>query len=103
MNYLTVVNNDIVISDDWLEKYRAFKKAQLEMDLAEKHFKEELKEAMESLGKTSVIRDGFSATVRKGSKRTTLDSKRLKEELPDIFNEYSKTTETNSSIVVTVE
>ena len=103
MNYLTTTTNDIVINQEWLEKYREFKALQLKMDLAEKEFKEELKEAMESMGKTFVACDGFSATVRKGSKRTTLDSKRLKDELPDIFDEYSRTTETKSSIVVTVE
>ena len=102
-NYLTVINNDVQINQEWLDKYRAFKALQLQMELAEKEFKEELKEAMEKMGKTFVACDGFSATVRKGSKRVTLDTKRLKDELPDIFDEYSRTTETKSSIVVTVE
>ena len=101
--YITITDGDVQINKEWLDKYRAFKALQLQMELAEKEFKEELKEAMENMGKTFVACDGFSATVRKGSKRVTLDTKRLKDELPDIFDEYSKTTETKSSIVVTVE
>lgn len=102
-NYLQVIDNNIQISPEWLEKYRAFKATQLKMDLAEKEFKEQLKEAMEKTGKTSVIVDGFSAVVKKPATRTSLDSKRLKAELPDIFEQYSKTSEVKSSITITVE
>ena len=104
MNELVKIeNNDIVINKEWIEKYKNFKRIQLEMDLAEKEFKEELKNAMEQIGKPNLILDGFSASIRKGSTRTTLDSKRLKEEPPDIFEEYSKTSETSSSITLKCE
>lgn len=102
-NYLQVIDNSIQISPEWLKKYRDFKAMQLKMDLAEKEFKEQLKEAMEKTGKTSVIVEGFSAVVKKPTTRTSLDSKRLKAELPDIFEEYSKTSEVKSSITITVE
>ena len=82
MNELVKIkNNDIVINKEWIEKYKNFKRVQLEMDLAEKEFKEELKNAMEQIGKNNLILDGFSASIRKGSSRTTLDTKRIKEEL----------------------
>lgn len=102
-NYLQVIDNSIQISPEWLKKYRNFKAMQLKMDLAEKEFKEQLKEAMEKTGKTSVIVEGFSAVVKKATTRTSLDSKRLKAELPDIFEEYSKTSEVKSSIIITLE
>ena len=102
-NYLQVIDNSIQISPEWLKKYRDFKAMQLKMDLAEKEFKEQLKDAMEKTGKTSVIVDGFSAVVKKSTTRTSLDSKRLKAELPDIFEEYSKTSEVKGSITITVE
>ena len=102
-NYLTTTTNGIQINPEWLKKYREFKAMQLKMELAEKEFKEQLKEAMEKAGKTSLIVDGFSAVVKKATTRTSLDSKRLKAELPDIFEEYSKTSEVKSSITVTVE
>ena len=93
-------NNEIIINDEWIEKYKNFKRLQLEMDLAEKQFKEDLKEAMESVGKTYIIYNGFTASIRKGSTRTTIDTKRLKEELPDVAEEYKITTETSSSITL---
>lgn len=102
-NYLQIQDNAIQINPEWLEKYKNFKALQLKMDLAEKEFKEQLKEAMEQTGKTSVIVDGFSAVVKKPTTRTSLDSKRLKAELPDIFEEYSKTSEVKGSITITVE
>lgn len=104
MNNLVIVeNNEIVINQEWINKYKEFKKIQLEMDIAEKEFKEELKEAMESIGKENIILDGFSASIRKRSTRTTLDSTRLKKELPEIYEEYSKTSEISSSIILKVE
>ena len=101
MNELVKIkNNDIVINKEWIEKYKNFKRIQLEMDLAEKQFKEDLKNAMEEIGKSNIILDGFSASIRKGSSRTTLDTKRIKEELPDIYEAYSITSETSSSITL---
>lgn len=101
MNELVKIkNNDIVINEEWIEKYKNFKRVQLEMDLAEKEFKEELKNAMEQIGKNNLILDGFSASIRKGSSRTTLDTKRIKEELPDIYEAYSITSEPSSSITL---
>lgn len=100
---IKIENNDIVINKKWIEKYKEFKKVQLEMDLKEKEFKQELKEAMEKIEKPNIILDGFSASIKKASVRTTLDSKKIKEELPDIYNLYSITTEIPSSIILKVE
>ena len=98
-----IENNEIIINNEWIEKYKEFKRVQLEMDIAEKEFKEELKNAMELIGKENIILDGFSASLRKGSTRTTLDTARIKKELPQIYEEYSKTSETPSSIILKVE
>jgi predicted phage-related endonuclease len=98
-----IENNEIVISNEWLNKYKEFKKIQLSMELQEKEFKIALKEKMEELGKTSILLDGFSAVVKKSTTRTTVDSTRLKKELPDIYEEYSKTSDVASSITITVE
>ena len=100
---IKIENNEIIINNEWIEKYKEFKRVQLEMDIAEKEFKEELKNAMELIGKENIILDGFSASLRKGSTRTTLDTARIKKELPQIYEEYSKTSETPSSIILKVE
>ena len=98
-----IENNEIIIKEEFIKKYKEFKKVQLEMEIAEKEFKEELKNAMELIGKENIILDGFSASLRKGSTRTTLDTARIKKELPQIYEEYSKTSETPSSIILKVE
>ena len=67
MNELVrIEKNEIVIDNDFIEKYKNFKKLQLEMDLAEKDLKVKLKDAMEMLGKDKVILDGFSAKIKAG-------------------------------------
>lgn len=104
MNELVKVeNNEIIVNSDFIEKYRNFKKLQLEMDLMEKDFKIKLKEAMEKLGKTNLLEKGFSATIRKGYIKKSFDSKRFEKECPDIFNEYVKETIVSSSISIEVE
>lgn len=95
--------NEIVISEDFIKEYKEFQKVKLAMELKEKEFKEELKEAMEATGKTSILLDGFSATYRKGSKRQTIDTKSLKEDFPEIVLPYTKETETSSSVIIKCE
>jgi len=98
-----IENNEIIINQDFVNEYKEFKKLQLKMDLAEKELKEVLKEKMEELGKTSVIKDGISIIFKKASTRTSIDTTRLKTELPDIYENYSKTSDVSASISISVE
>ena len=98
-----IENNDIVIDSDFIEKYRNFKKIQLEMDLMEKDFKAKLKEAMEKLGKDKFIVEGFSAKIKAGYTTKRFDSARFKKECPEIYEEYSKDSSVSSSIIIEVE
>ncbi len=103
MNELVKIeNNEIVVVSEIIEQFKNFKKQKDEMDLKEKQFKQELKDQMEKLGIKKFIINGLSAVIKDGSTRTTLDSKKLKEELPDIYDEYSKTSEVASSITLTI-
>lgn len=104
MNELVKIeNNDIVIDSNFIEKYRNFKKLQLEMDLAEKDLKAKLKEAMETLGKDKFIVNGFSAKIKAGYTKKTFDSKRFEKECPDVYKEYIKETSVSSSITIEIE
>lgn len=103
MNELVKIeNNEIVVVPEIIEQFKNFKRQKDEMDLKEKQFKQELKDQMEKLGIKKFIINGLSAVIKDGSTRTTLDSKKLKEELPDIYDEYSKTSEVASSITLTI-
>lgn len=98
-----VVNNEITISSEFVEKYKDFKKQQAIMEFAEKELKEQMKEAMQQLDKSTYIENGLAITYRKATTRTAIDSKRLKEELPDIFEEFSKTSSVSDSVVIKVD
>jgi len=96
-------NKEITIDKKWIKQYREFKKLQLTMELAEKEFKEQLKEAMESIGKDSLIKDGFSAKIKAGYTTKKFDSARFKKECPDIYEQYTKESSVSSSISIEVE
>ncbi len=103
-NKLVIVkDNEIVIDNDFIERYRNFKKVQLEMDLIEKNFKAQLKSAMELVGKDKLILDGFSAKIKAGYTTKRFDSTRFKKECPEIYEEYSKDSSVSSSISIEVE
>ena len=100
---VTVNNNEITINQNFINEYKEFKKLQLKMDLAEKELKEILKEKMQEIGKTSIIKDGIRVLYKEGTTRTSIDSTRLKNELPDIYENYSKTSDVSASISISVE
>lgn len=97
-----VENNEIVVSQEIVNKIIEFNKAKKEMEYQEKLLKEGLMNAMQEVGMEHFSINGLSATIRKGSIRTTLDTTRLKTECPDIYESYSKTSETKPSLVLTV-
>lgn len=97
-----IENNEIVVSQALVQKIIEFNKAKKEMEYQEKLLKEGLMEAMQKLGMEHFSINGLSATIRKGSVRATLDTTRLKTECPDIYEAYSKTSETKPSLVLTV-
>lgn len=97
-----VENNEIVISQEIVNKIIEFNKAKKEMEYQEKLLKEGLMKAMNEVGIDKFIINGLSAIIKKGSTRTTVDSKRLKEECPDIYEAYSKTSEVSPSLTLTI-
>ena len=73
--------------------------------LVEKELKESLLEAMKEHNITSwaSIDGSIKAVYRAPSTRTTIDSARLKKELPDVAEEYSKTSNVKDSVSLTIE
>ena len=99
-----VNNGEITVAEEVVNKIVEFNKKKLEMDLIEKDLKEKLKEAMETNNIFETVNLGeLKISYRKASTRTTVDSKKLKEDLPDIYEEYSKTSDVSSSISISVE
>lgn len=97
-----IENGEITVAEEIVNKIIEFNKVKKEMEYQEKLLKDGLMEAMNNLGIKKFIINGLSATIKDGSTRTTIDSKRLKEECPDIYEAYSKTSEVKSSITLSV-
>lgn len=104
MNELVKIEEGkIKIAEDLVNTIVEFNKAKKEMEYQEKLLKDGLMEAMNQVGLEHFSVNGLSATIRKGTSRTTIDSTRLKNECPDIYEAYSKTSEVKPSIILTIE
>lgn len=102
---LTSVAKDLM-PKDFVKKYKQMKKLQAELDEMENAFKENLIQMFESipcLETSSVAIDGLKFTYVKPSTRTTVDSKKLKEEHPEIYAKVVKTSNVKSSIKTTIQ
>jgi predicted phage-related endonuclease len=102
-NLITIENNEIIVAQEVCEQIANFEKQALKIKLLEDELKEKIKIAMEENNLTMVKANGLKIAYRKASTRTSLDTKLLKEQLPDIYEEYSKTSDVSSSISISVE
>lgn len=71
-----------------------------ELKEVQERYKNELLKAMEDCETASL--DGYEIT-NKSTSRTTVDSKKLKAEMPKIYNQYAKTTESRRFVIKEVE
>ena len=100
MKLVTIKNGEITVLPEQLHKMKQLQQYRIEAEMLEKELKQELLEAMEEYGIKKWSSDLFQAIYIAPSERTSLDTKRLKEELPDIAEEYSKTSKVKSSVRV---
>lgn len=103
MNELvTVENNKLAVAKEVVEKIKSLEKMKLELDLLEKELRQQAIEKMEEYGVTRIIADGLAITYKKASTRTSIDTTRLKKDLPDIAEEYMRTSNTKASVSIIV-
>ena len=97
--------NELVVAEDLINKMKEFERRKVEIEIAEKQLREELLEAFEKYGIDNWHTEDNSirATYRKGTTRVTIDSKKLKEDLPDIAEEYSKEVVVKPSVELKIE
>jgi predicted phage-related endonuclease len=101
MNELVKVENgNITIVPEELQRLKQYQEIKLKAEMLEKEIKQQLLIAMENNGIKKWNNDVFSAIYVAETQRTSIDTKRLKEELPDIAEEYSKTSNVKSSVRV---
>lgn len=103
MNDLVKIENGkLQLSDDYVEKYKMLYRLDKETELSKKMVNQKVKDYMEENNIENLSANGLFFTLRKGTMRTTLDSKALKEKMPDVYDEFSKTSEVASSLIVKV-
>ena len=86
--------------EEFGQKYRAFKKASEEFDKVFIPFKEniiKLHEQSDYLPKTVIV-DSVKLTYVSPSTRSTIDSKRLKEEEPELAKKFTKTSNVKATV-----
>lgn len=88
-----IENGQIEATKELISSIKKFQKAKVALNQMESELKENFKEVMEENGiKKWTSPDGsFTVTYVAPTTSTTLDSKKIKEELPEIYSAYSKT------------
>lgn len=88
-----------LIPDGYVEKYKQYDQLKHEIEEMETQFKDKMIEYFESNAGTSKIEiDNLKFSFVKSSVRSTIDSKKLQEEEPEIYEKYLKETKVKSSI-----
>lgn len=105
MEIVRYENNNLEISKELIEELKNFEALRIQMEIKQKELKESLLEAMKKYNITNWQTDDGSikAIYRNASTRKTIDSTRLKKELPDVAEEYSKTSDVKESVSLSIE
>ncbi len=99
-NVAKIKDGKFLIENDFALKLKQYFTLQEAIDLALKEVKQMALDYLEETGEKSVEANGIKFEYRAGTTRTSLDTKRMKEELPDVYEEYSKTSNVSSTVVV---
>ena len=106
-NELAKINNEgkIEIAEDVIKQIRKFSQAKAKMDVMQEELKATMLELMEKTGADKFVSNDGLIVVNYFPEKTTtrLDQKRLKEEKPDIYEEFSKESVTKSFVKMTVK
>ena len=101
---IITIENDVPTLTADIEKMIATLDAEEKRIKAQKDmYRCELLEAMEKYNIKSIATDTVSVTYKDAYDKETLDTKRLREEHPDIYDEYIKFTTYKPSITVKVK
>ena len=91
---ITIENNELKLLDEGIKEIKKFQKAKIQLNLMEEKIKKMFLDLMEQTGTTRFTSpDGtFKVTYIAETISSTFDSKKLKEENPDLYEKYKKET-----------
>lgn len=102
-NLVTVKNGKINISKQFMTEWVSFQREAKAMEEKTKEIKEALRNAMEKYNVSKYENEFIKVTYRSASTRITVDSKKLKEDLPGIYEEYSKIVNVSSYVNIDIK
>lgn len=91
------------LSADTSRKIAEFEKSIKELKKKEEELKARIKEAMEENGCIKLENDILSVSYVESYEKETLDTKKLKQELPDIYDHYIKMSTVKPSVRITTK
>ena len=100
---LAVAGDLLVKIAEGEEKIKNFELLKKEVEAQNEILKAELLEAMKAQGIKSFENDTLKITYIEPTTRETIDSKRLKEELPEIADKYKKISKVKDSVRITLK
>jgi hypothetical protein len=74
------------------------KKAEIEVE--EREIREKLRKLMDAHGIDKFDNDAIKVTYVQASKKTSIDSKKLKDRMPDIYEKFSKTSDVKAHVKI---
>lgn len=90
-----VENSNLVATEEGIKFIKKVQKAKVQFNMLEEELKNSFKTIMEETGISKYTSpDGtFKATYYQATTQTRFDSKRFKEEQPDLYDEYTTTSD----------
>lgn len=97
--------NEIEVLENVVTDIKNFEALKVKVEIQEKKLREELLEAMKkyNISYWETPDGSIKATYKSGTTRKNIDSKRLKEELPDIAEEYTKEVNVKESVALSID
>lgn len=95
-----------IIPEDFVKDYKKFQKMKIQYEEMEAKVKAKMKEVFEAhpdtIGK-HIRSNGIKFTYKVGYERKSVDSKKLQEEYPKIYEKCKKTTKVSPTILLNIE
>ncbi len=99
---ITLENNNIQVKEDYINTYKELKKAAEKFELMDKELKQKIKDLMTENNIEKISGCGIYAEIKYSKGRKSVDTKRLEQELPDIYEEYLKQGDPYSSLTLKI-
>ncbi|MEG0872958.1 MAG: hypothetical protein RSD14_04920 [Clostridia bacterium] len=96
-------NGAILVAQDVCKKIADFEREAIKIETTKKELKERLKQIMEEHNLSTFENEYLKVSYKKPSIRKTVDSKKLKEECPEVYDAYCKESNVSSSISLEVK